>query len=200
MDGFAATSPAKEFSRDRRSAMGRRLRSLRQARDLTLHQVAEASGVSVSTLSRVERGLMALAYDRFMALARALGVDMAALFADGGECFESGRIYHSRRDEGEVHETNVYTYQMLFPAVWGKTMTPMIGILKPNDVLLLEHPRGHPGQEFVHVLEGTVIARFEGSAPLVLEPGDSLYVDANVGHLYAAANQPKARILVVCTA
>jgi quercetin dioxygenase-like cupin family protein len=41
--------------------------------------------------------------------------------------------------------------------------------------------------------------QLEGRADVTLETGDSIYFDSGRGHLYAAAGQEEARILVVCT-
>ncbi|MBN9631215.1 MAG: helix-turn-helix transcriptional regulator, partial [Actinobacteria bacterium] len=51
------TSVTNDNRRDRSlDAVGERLRSLRTSRDLTLADLAAATGISVSTLSRLESG------------------------------------------------------------------------------------------------------------------------------------------------
>ncbi|PNB45040.1 transcriptional regulator, partial [Pseudomonas sp. FW305-130] len=45
------------------SQLGQCLKAARQARGLTLKQVAERTGMALSTLSKVENGLMSLTYD-----------------------------------------------------------------------------------------------------------------------------------------
>jgi len=67
-----------------RVTFGKRLRSTRKSFGWTLQQVADASGISVTTISRAERGQLALSYERFSALARALQMDLAAMFAEVG--------------------------------------------------------------------------------------------------------------------
>ena len=45
----------------------------------------------------------------------------------------------------------------------------------------------HPGEEFVYVLRGTVVVNTEFYDPVVLEAGQSIYIDSNMGHAYLAA-------------
>ncbi len=61
--------------------LGPALRALRQAQGWKLRDVAERSGLSVSTLSKVERGQLSLTYDRLIQLADGLDVDISTLFS-----------------------------------------------------------------------------------------------------------------------
>lgn len=139
---------------DRRARLGERLRALRRARGLTLQDVASRAGLAVSTVSKVERGLMAPTYDRFSQLADGLGVDIAELFSERGERFRPGEFAVARRGEYRRHETENYVYEMLFPEVWGKTMTPMMGDLRAFETMRFDRFVSHPGEEFLLVLKG----------------------------------------------
>lgn len=183
----------------RRARMGERLRQLRHERGLTLAQVAARSGLAVSTVSKVERGLMALTYDRFSQLADGLDVDMAALFAEHGERFRPGEVSVARQGEFMLHETENYAYEMLFPTLWNKAMTPMLGTLQPHETMRFDRFVTHAGEEFLMVLAGRVTVSLEGSEAVTLDVGESIYFDSNRGHLYASAGPDDARILVVCT-
>ena len=55
-----------------RETFGRRLRDARKALGWTLQHLSEQSGVSVPTISRAERGQLALGYENLAALGRAL--------------------------------------------------------------------------------------------------------------------------------
>ncbi|RVU37777.1 XRE family transcriptional regulator [Hwanghaeella grinnelliae] len=184
---------------DQRIRMGERLREIRTQLGLTLADVAARSGLAVSTVSKVERGLMALTYDRFNQLADGLEIDIAALFSEHGDPFQSGGIAVARKGEFLLHETENYTYEMLFPELWNKTMTPMFGTLRPYEQMHFERFVDHPGEEFLYVLEGSVMVYLDGKAPVQLQAGESLYFDSRRGHLYASAGPENARILVVCS-
>lgn len=184
---------------DRRIRMGERLRAIRHKQGLTLADVAARSGLAVSTVSKVERGRMALTYDRFTQLADGLGVDMAELFSEYGERFQPGQVAVSRKGEFAVHVTENYVYEMLFSDVWNKAMVPMLGTLQPYSKMNFERFVSHDGEEFLTVLDGSLTVYFEDRPPEVLSAGDSVYFDSRRGHLYASAGAEPARILVVCT-
>ncbi len=182
-----------------RLEFGRRLRELRQERNWTLSEVATRSGLAISTISKAERGVIALTYDRLALLASGLGVDMATFFTAEGQNFKPGSFAVARKGEFRRQETKNYVYEMLFPEIWHKSMTPMMGTLKAHDVLDFEEIVRHPGQEFLIVMEGAVTVHAEGRDPVTLEQGDSIYFDSGRGHLYASSGNIDAKILVVCT-
>lgn len=184
---------------NQRIRMGERLREIRTQLGLTLADVAARSGLAVSTVSKVERGLMALTYDRFHQLADGLGIDIAALFSEHGDPFESGGFAIAKKGEFLLHETENYTYEMLFPELWNKAMTPMFGTLRPYEQMHFDRFVEHPGEEFLFVLEGSVMVYLEGKAPVQLQAGESMYFDSRRGHLYASTGPANARILVVCS-
>lgn len=182
-----------------RTEFGRRLRDLRAERGWTLSEVAEKSGLAISTISKVERGVMSLTYDRLALLASGLEVDMATFFSANGQNFEAGSFAVARKEDFQRQETKNYVYEMLFPEVWHKAMTPMMGTLKAHDVLDFDEFVSHPGQEFLIVLEGEITVNLAGKDPVLLGQGESIYFDSTRGHLYASAGDKDARILVVCT-
>jgi len=183
-----------------RLEFGRRLRQLRRDKGWTLVQVAEKSGLAISTISKAERGIIALTYDRLALLAKGLNVDLAEFFHAGGQSFEPGSFAVARKGEFRRQETENYVYDMLFPDVWHKSMSPMMGTLKAHEFIEFEEFVRHPGQEFLMVLEGSVTVFAENRTPVVLHEGDSIYFDSAIGHLYASDKKRGARILVVCVA
>lgn len=181
-----------------RTSFGKRLRQLRGDRGWTLAEVAERSGLAISTISKAERGVISLTYDRLSQLARGLDVDLAAFFNADGQSFEPGSFAVARKGEFKRQETKNYVYEMLFPDLWNKAMTPMMGSLKAREFVDFEDFVRHPGQEFLIVMEGEVTVFVEDRAPVCLKAGDSIYFDSAVGHLYASGGDRDARILVVC--
>ena len=182
-----------------RAVFAARARRIRREKGLTIQQVADRSDLAVSTISKIERNLMAPTYDRFSQLARGLGVDIADLFGDAATRFRDGEFEISRRGDEGYLETENYTYEMLFPGLRGRAMTPMLGTLKPLEKMRFDRMVSHPGEEFVFVVEGEVILQAEGRGDVILRAGESAYFDSRRGHLYASATDSPARILCVCT-
>lgn len=194
--GNTTKTPDAESSR---TLLGTRIKALREARSLTLQALSDRSGLAISTISKIERGLMAPTYDRFSGLAKGLGVDVAELFSDGTDSFAAGTVEIARAHDFAYLETENYTYEMMFPDVRGKSMVPMRGTLKPLQRMNFDRMVSHPGEEFLYILSGRVIVQLEGRDPVTLNQGDSMYFDSGSGHLYAADGQDEARILVLCT-
>jgi transcriptional regulator with XRE-family HTH domain len=181
-----------------RIAFGRHLRQLRQDRGLTLTECSRLTGLAISTLSKAERGLMALTYDRLSQIASGLQIDLNALFRPEGETFLTGSVAVARRGDFQLQETPTYSYEILFPDIWGKAMTPMTGLVRARSRMEFKEFIRHDGQEFVFVLSGQLTLHCEGRDPITLAAGESAYFDSGMGHVYTTAGNDDARILVVC--
>ena len=55
----------------------------------------------------------------------------------------------------------------------------------------------HSGEEFVYVLKGRVAVHTEHYETVMLEAGDSLYMDSQMAHTYTTAGEEDAEILMV---
>jgi transcriptional regulator with XRE-family HTH domain len=64
------------------SGFGSRLRELRDEKGWTQKQLAEAAGIHVNTIARLERGEHEPAWPLVLAMTKALGVDCTAFSAD----------------------------------------------------------------------------------------------------------------------
>ncbi|MDB5733093.1 MAG: transcriptional regulator family [Variovorax sp.] len=82
-DPSAPLPAAEPYTLDRET-FGKRLRTARKQLGWTLVQLAERSGVSITTISRAERGQLALGYENFAALGHALQMDMGWMFSESG--------------------------------------------------------------------------------------------------------------------
>ena len=80
--GRDRTTSTRRGVRGLAKGVGRRLRGLRQAKRLRLVDLARGSGVDAATISRIETGSMVGTLTAHARLAHALGIDLAALFAD----------------------------------------------------------------------------------------------------------------------
>ena len=175
--------------------MGQRIRDLRKKRKLTLQEVADKTRLAVSTMSKIERGLLAPTYDKFSRIAAALDVDIISLYATDSRELEEGEFLIARAGETVAQKNETYTYEMLFSQSFGKAMLPAMCDLRPIEEMNVDTHIRHPGQEFVYVLEGTAIIHLENRPPAILKVGDSAYFDSNQGHIYSAAGKEGARVL-----
>ncbi len=180
-------------------AVGARLRSARKSRDLTLTQLSALSGIAVSTISKAERGDIALTYDKFAALAHALNVDFDTIVGRAKRR-GAGPMTPSLTRSGKqmIYDTPNYEYGMIAHDLTGKRMVPMRAHVHARKLEDFPDFIRHSGEEFVFLLKGKLDLHFENGAVFRLEQGDSLYFDSAVGHIYLSASKEDAEVLVCC--
>ncbi|RYZ09289.1 MAG: XRE family transcriptional regulator [Comamonadaceae bacterium] len=178
--------------------LGARLREARRAQGLTLAELAERSHVSVSSISKAERGLLALSYEKFAALAMALRLDLSSLFGGPSQGVVAGSAVVTRSKEVVEYHSERYLYGMLATQVTGKRMTPMMGRIEARSVLRPAEFSRHEGEEFIFVLDGVLEMHFVDGRVERLARHDSIYFDSGLAHLYVNGGNKPARILVVC--
>lgn len=179
--------------------VGGHLRQARKARGLTLAELSERSGIAVSTISKAERGDIALTYDKFAALAHSLELEFDAIFGRRRKP-AAGAMKPSFTAAGKQHvyDTPNYEYGMLANNLTGKRMMPMRAHIHARAVADFPEYIRHSGEEFVFLLAGELELRFENGKSFRLMPGDSLYFDSSVGHIYLSVGEEDADALVCC--
>ncbi|OMW46849.1 helix-turn-helix domain-containing protein [Burkholderia pseudomallei] len=180
-------------------SVGARLRHTRKSRDLTLVQLSELSGIAVSTISKAERGDIALTYDKFAALAHALNVDFDTIFGREKKA-AAGPMKPSLTRSGKqpIYDTPNYEYGMIANDLTGKRMVPMRAHIHARKLDDFPDYIRHSGEEFVFLLRGKLELRFENGSVFRLDQGDSLYFDSAMGHVYLSVGKEEAEVIVCC--
>lgn len=194
-----ALGAQKSFSKE---AMGARLRHIRKEKGFTLKQLSESSGVALSTLSKAELGQTALSYEKFVAIALALGVDMSRLLQADGESVIgglAGKVMTATSVDQSEYQTSTYRHQFFFSEIAGKAMTPIAATIFSRSVEEFTEYIKHPGQEFAYVLSGAIRLVFENGEEIRLKRNEAAYFDSSIGHVYLSTSKTPARVLAVCT-
>src|SRR3954454_3050963 len=170
--------------------LGRILRDLRNHRGWTLKEMSARSGIPVSTLSKVEHDRLTLTYDRLQQLSRRLGMRMSELFAETEE--DAPPAVTARRSVGDIDravrvETANYDYYYLCTELRRKRMIPVLTKIRAKSLAEFGDLVSHSGEEYIHVLEGSIIVHTEFYDPVTLKAGEAIYIDSNMGHAYVAA-------------
>jgi transcriptional regulator with XRE-family HTH domain len=176
---------------------GAALKALRTQCGWTLAEVGKRTGLQVSTLSKIENERISLNYDKLALLTASLGVDISELFAVHGAV--TGRRSFTARGQGQFIETANYNH--IYPAAdfLNKRFIPIIAEVRAHSREEFGELIRHPGEEYVYVLEGSVIFHTELYAPLSMSRGDSIYFDSGMGHAYLAAEEGPCRVLAICS-
>ncbi len=181
-----------------RSVAGAVLARLRAERGWTLADVAARTGVSISTLSKIENNQTSPAYGVLTRLASGLGIDFVHLIGGTGSQMPKGVRAITRADTGTVFETTMGRYQALASELGGKMIEPMLIEIPVRKVLSERVRSSHKGEEFVFVLSGSVEFLMEPYAPTLLDKGDSVYFDGSLSHGFRAIGPAPAQILSIC--
>ena len=151
--------------------VGPRLRALRQQRGATLAGLSETTGISVSTLSRLESGQRKATLELLLPLTRALHVPLDQLLDEPPS--DDPRIHPrpvqrngmtllplTRRPGG------LQAYKMVLPPGWPSAAPEL---------------KTHEGYEWLYVLDGRFVL-FLGGRQLMLLPGEVVEFDTHVPH------------------
>src|SRR6187551_873072 len=123
--------------------VGPRLRELRQESDLTLAELSEGTGISVSTLSRLESGQRRPTLELLLPLARVHGVQLDELV--GAPLTGDPRVHMRPVTKGGMtmialtrRAGGIQAYKMLIPPTARRPV----------------EPQTHEGYEWLYVLDG----------------------------------------------
>ncbi|MDN5780816.1 MAG: XRE family transcriptional regulator [Luteimonas sp.] len=183
--------------------IGSLLRSLRASNGWTLKEMSDRCGIPLSTLSKVEHDRLTLTYDKLLQISQRLNIRMSELFAEQDSAAEPAVT--ARRSIGRIEDairvnTPNYDYYYLCPELRRKRMIPVLTRTRAKSLGEFGKLVRHSGEEYIHVLEGRLEVHTEFYDPIVLGPGESVYIDSNMGHAYIAAEGcDEALLLGVCS-
>ena len=166
------------------AAVGPRLRELRQRREMTLTQLAETTGISVSTLSRLESGARRPTLELLLPLAEAYQVTLDELV----DAPETG----DPRVRARPIERNGRTYIPLTRRPGGPQAFKQI--LPPDPPASDLEQKTHEGYEWLYVLSGRVRLVL-GDHDIVLTPGEAAEFDTRLPHLILNPGPDPAEVI-----
>ena len=167
------------------AAVGSRLRSLRRERGTSLADVSAATGISVSTLSRLESGQRRATLELLLPLTRAYQVTLDQIVAPP--------VADPRVQVRPVkrHGTTFYP------------LTRRPGGLQAYKLVIPPGRRGqepdtrsHDGYEWLYVLSGS-LRLVLGEHDLVLAPGEAAEFDTRVPHWFGTAGPDVVELLIL---
>jgi transcriptional regulator with XRE-family HTH domain len=181
-------SAAPDFREIQRRQLGAAIRRRRHGRGLTLAALSASSGVSVSMLSQVERGLLDPSLDSLRNIADALGTSPFRLLEEEGTV--AGIV---RRGAGRLitSEGGAFRFELLSPSLDG-AFEIAVWELEPGHSNT-NVPRSHPGEEANLFLQGRALLEI-GDETMELTAGDCITFDPTRPHRVTALGHE----VVVC--
>jgi transcriptional regulator with XRE-family HTH domain len=176
------------------TAIAIRVRHLRIARNMTLDDLATASGVSRAMISRIERGEASPTASLLARVCAALGLSLSAFFAEEGEASPL-----SRRADQQVWRDPETGYIR-------RSVSPS-GTASDVDIVDVEFPAGARVSFPPHAAGSGMtqhIWLFDGELEMTtsdtvhhLGPGDCLFMPVSEGHIFHNPGPVPARYCVV---
>ncbi len=165
-------------------AVGPRLKGLRTQRNLSLTFLAQSTGISLSTLSRLETGQRRPTLELLLPLARELRVDIGELIG--------------------APQTGDPRLRLRPVTRHGMTMLPLTrraGSLQAYKLIISPRMRSpepeqssHEGYEWIYVLDGR-LRLVLGDKDLVMGPGEAAEFDTRTPHWFGNADENPVEIL-----
>ena len=178
--------------------IGKRVKELRKARNMSLSELAKLSGVQIATLSRIENLKMIGTLESHINIAKALGIDITQFYQN---IAAKQAVAAPKEQDTQATETFSYndkaSYEILTGSVLTKKMLPVVlkieagGKTNPEENL-------SGAEKFIFVLEGTVQA-FVGEKTYSLSKHNTLYFDASLKHYFVNSGKNVARVISVVT-
>lgn len=166
------------------ATVGSRLRAIRKQRQTTLADVATETGISVSTLSRLEAGRRRPTLELLLPLAQTYGVQIDEL------------IGAPPTGDPRIHLRPVQRNGMTFIP-----LTRQAGGVQAYKVIIPARRRTaeqktHEGYEWMYVLNGR-LRLLLGDQDLVLTEGEAAEFDTRVPHWFDSADPTPVELLVL---
>jgi transcriptional regulator with XRE-family HTH domain len=164
-------------------AIGRAVRTFRQQKLMTVATLSQQTGLSIGMLSKIENGITSPSLTTLQTLAHALSVPLTSFFRRFEESREAMHVKAGDAVEIERRGTRAgHQYNLLGHIganASGVIVEPyMITLTEQSDVFPTFQ---HDGIELLFMLEGKVEYR-HGDRIYLMEPGDSLFFDADAPH------------------
>jgi transcriptional regulator with XRE-family HTH domain len=184
-----------------RTRLGAALKALRLRKGWTLAEVSRRTGFSIPTLSKVENDKLSLSYDKLIRVSEGMEVDISELFTPvQTPASITGRRSINKQGDGDLVATRNYDYLYLSGDVTRKKFIPMVTEIRTHSIEEFGELIRHGGEEFIYVLEGKLEVHTELYATIVLNAGESAYIDSTMGHAYVAHGKGRCRVLGICSA
>lgn len=158
--------------------IGDRIKSLRINQNRTLQEVADASDLSKSMISKIENNKAVPSVAALVKIAQTLGTNISNLLEQDGWA----RTVYTAQDDAMRNVTFTEKGYSVFPyaaSFHEKLMQPFLFTARRKDVV--PHRVSHEGEEFVFVIDGEMTMTV-GDVDYLLKKGDSLYFSALQKH------------------
>ncbi|MDD2474516.1 MAG: cupin domain-containing protein [Dysgonamonadaceae bacterium] len=181
------------------SAVTEKIKLLCADRNMSTEELATGAGLTVDQVNTICESDIIPSLSSLIKIARALGVRLGT-FLDDNEEMGPAVNRHTESQQSVTftsHQTSNNSHMdfiSLAAKKAGRNMEPFLINIQSGTGK--ESLSSHEGEEFLFVLEGSIIVHY-GTDKYILNQGDSIYYDSIVNHLVTANDNSEAKILGV---
>jgi len=184
--------PGQQDTNEMLLVVGATVRMARKRRRMTLQDLADQTGVSVSMLSMLERGVASPSIGTLVSVSSALGLHMAQLFQDPSA--QASSPVRRRADQVVVQAAEGVSRRLVHTDV-EHDLEMVINEYEPG-TSSSKTPVHHDGMEFGLIISGTLTVSLD-DVDYVLEPGDGIAYSSGTPHVLTNNGQVIARAVWV---
>ena len=180
-------------------AIGDRIRRLRLKRSMGLVDLGKRTGMSASFLSQLETGRVVPTLRNLSRIAIVFSKDLAYFFQETRQNqFKTSRAKDRIRLSIGDKAAPYLISESMSGLIPDRSLIPCIADFLPNQDNSPFIPHIFSGQEFVYVLEGTILLSTENEKQ-TLEHGDTAWIDGLTKRQYRCNdNQPARAVIITC--
>jgi transcriptional regulator with XRE-family HTH domain len=164
--------------KDLKLNIGDRIKALRLSQKRTMQEIADASDLSKSMISKIENNKAIPSVAALVKLSKSLGTNISSLLEEDG--FLNAIVTTREKALGNLTPTDkgyaIYPYASGYHE---KKMQPFLFVAKKGEVI--PHEVSHEGEEFIYIIRGEMKMQV-GEVEYLLSTGDSLYFNSIQKH------------------
>lgn len=169
-------------------------KEFRKKRGMTLKDVSEKTGISISHISRIENGDANTSLKILNVLGNFYG--QSVLFFYGDNTKEKESKTKITKDEREVVDVKLpgVKIEMLSDGL-NKMMSPAVFNVEPHSGAAETH--AHDGEEFIFILKGTLSVTLDNEEVFELTEGESMYFNSSRLHYWENSSSEYTQLIWV---
>ncbi|MFD1205606.1 helix-turn-helix domain-containing protein [Sporosarcina contaminans] len=171
-----------------------KIKSLRQERNLTLKELSEQTGLSLSFLSQIERGASSLSITSLKKISDALGIHINYFFME--ENPQQNYVVRANEHHSFTTSSGSQEYTRLTGTFNNRKLEPLKVVLPPH--MHEQHSFSHNGEEFYYVLKGEVIF-YLNEQKFHLFEGDTIHYPSSLNHQWENPLSTESIVLSIVT-
>lgn len=170
-----------------------KIREIRKSKNITLKELSESTGLSLSFLSQVERGMCDITLMSLGRIAKTLNIDLKELFDEKQEC----KYHHTQKEHKKIDTGHSFLeYRKLSGDFTGKKIEAILVTCIPHSTKTEYEP--HEGEEFIYILEGEASVEVDG-VPYKVKAGETIHYPSTMRHTLANEGDVELKAVIAVT-